>query len=143
MKVKYLLCASLFLLPFSSQSETQWSLGTGYQYGSLIGFQYSYIYGSNKFYASAGLVGAALGYDTALDSQMKHTLGFAAGSEQLTSEDGFAVLVYNYHFDGMHKAGWKLGVSAGLRRQDSASFFGSAGDSVSQTALSIELGYKF
>lgn len=140
---KFLLAAMLLTLPQISQAETQLSVGTGYQHGSVLGVQYGLISGANKYYAGFGLVGFAVGYERAIDDRMKHTWGVSAGSEQLTSEDGFVVLNYNYHFDGMPKSGWKIGVSAGIRREDSSSFFGDFGDTKTQNAFSLDLAYKF
>jgi hypothetical protein len=133
----------MLLLPQLCFAKLQISVGTGYQHGSLIGAQAAYQVDANRYYLAAGLVGAALGYDRAIDSEMKHTLGFAVGSEQLTSEDGFAVLTYNYHAKGMTQPGWKLGLSLGTRREDSASFFGDSGKSTTQTAVSFDLAYRF
>jgi hypothetical protein len=133
----------LLTFPLISQAETQLSVGTGYQHGSALGIQYGFINGANKYYAALGLVGFAVGYERAIDNSMKHTLGFSIGSEQITSENGFVVLTYNYHFDGMPHSGWKVGVSAGVRREDSTSVFGDVSYIMTQNAVSFDVAYKF
>ncbi|WP_076542105.1 hypothetical protein [Shewanella sp. UCD-KL21] len=61
----------------------------------------------------------------------------------LTSEDGFAVLNYEYYPSGFAHRGWQLGVSAGLRREDEGGSFGDNGDTKTAPAAMVSVGYKF
>lgn len=133
----------IFFASFNVYAKGQLSLGLGYQHASVFGVQYGYIDGNNKYFGAVGLTGAALGYQRAIDFDSKHTIGIVVGKESLASEDGFALLTYNYHFTAQEMSGWQLGVSAGVRREDEASFFGSSGEASSKAAFSIDLSYKF
>jgi hypothetical protein len=69
--------------------------------------------------------------------------GVVLGKESLASEDGFALLTYNYHFTAQEMSGWQSGLSAGAHREDDSSFFGDTGKSSTKAAFSIDLSYKF
>jgi hypothetical protein len=143
MKIKLMALIIFTLVPLVSFAETQVSAGLGYQHGGVLGAQLGHVDGVNKYYISLGLVGGAIGYQRVIDSERKQALGIALGSEVLTSEDGFAVLTYNYHFTGLENPGWVIGVSAGVRREDSGGLYSDSGDSLTQGAFMLELGYKF
>ena len=143
MKFKSIILICTLSVPGLAHSNTQISAGTGYQHGSLLGAQIAFQSDANRYYVAAGLVGVAVGYERVIDSSEQHSLGFAVGKEELTSEDGFAVATYNYYFNGIAQPGWKLGFSLGARREDTASFFGDSGDSTTKTAISLDLAYKF
>jgi len=142
MNKKFLLL-SVIAFSHTTYAETQVSAGLGYQHGGLLGAQLSYIKNDNKYLAAMGLVGGSIGYQRILDSERKHSLGFTLGSEAITSEDGFAVISYNYYFSDIDSNGWILGVSGGIRQEDEGSFFANKGTTKSKGALSIELSYQF
>lgn len=143
MKFKPFLLICTLSLSGLTHAQTQVSVGTGYQHGSVLGAQIAFQNDANRYYIAAGAVGFAAGYEHAIGSPKQHTLGFALGKEEITSEDGFAVATYNYYFNGMANPGWKLGISLGSRREDTASFFGDSGDSTTKTAISIDVAYNF
>ena len=123
-------------------ADTSFSLGVGQQYGGVLGVRYNYQNQNHVFSASLGLVGGALGYQYAF-SEQKHLVGFSVGSEVLTSEDGFAVLTYEYYPKGFTDGGWQFGVSGGVRREDEGGSFGNVGKTVTEPTGMISLGYKF
>lgn len=143
MKLKILLATLILIAPQLSQAQNQWSAGLGYQYGGLIGGQYGYIDGDNKYYVSFGLVGAALGFERAISANKKHTLGVTSGINELSAEDGFLHFTYNYHFNELALNGFQIGVSAGIRREDEAGFLGDRGPTNSYNSLGISVAYKF
>ncbi|GIU50343.1 hypothetical protein TUM4438_35960 [Shewanella sairae] len=123
-------------------ADTSFSLGIGYQYGGVLGVRYNYQKLNHVFFGSLGLVGGALGYQYAF-SEQKHLFGFSVGSEVLTSEDGFAVLTYEYYPKGFTDGGWQFGVSGGVRREDDGGSFGNVGKTATEPTGMISLGYKF
>ncbi|MBM7070945.1 hypothetical protein JQC92_02665 [Shewanella sp. 202IG2-18] len=144
-KVIALVCTLLYF-PLTNASETStdtsFSLGAGYQYGGVLGVRYNYQNQNHVFFGSLGLVGGALGYQYVF-SDDKHSLGVNVGSEVLTSEDGFAVLAYEFYPKGFKDGGWQFGVSGGMRREDESGSFGKVGKTKSEPAVMVSIGYKF
>lgn len=128
---------------FLVSAKGQISIGVGYQHASLLGIQYGVLDGTNKYFAAVGLGGAAVGYQRGIDSQNKHALGVVFGKESLTSEDGFALLTYNYHLSNIENSGLQLGISAGVRREDDFGFFGDSGETSSKFVVAVDISYKF
>jgi hypothetical protein len=126
-----------------AHAENQYTLGLGYQYGGVAGVQIAHLDDQNKYFASIGLIGVALGVQRVFDTERKQSFGGVIGQEVFTSEDGFALLTYNYHKSGFDKAGLVIGLSAGVRKQDSASFFANLNDSKRYAVAMINVGYKF
>ena len=143
MKATLILVAIILITPCTSFAKTQLSVGLGYQHASVLGIQYGVIEGVNKYYGAVGLSGVAVGYQRAIDVQKKHTIGVVIGKESLSSEDGFALFTYNYHFTAQDISGWQLGVSAGVRREDEGSFFSNVGKTSTKGAVFIDVSYKF
>ncbi|GBL03210.1 hypothetical protein [Glaciecola sp. KUL10] len=135
----------LIVVLFTQQTyaNTQVSVGTGYQHASILGAQLAYNDGVNRYYVAAGVVGYGLGYDRVVSNNKKHSVGIAIGSEELTSENGFAVLTYNYYFTNSNESGWRIGATVGRRKEDVASFFGDFGEVKTHSAVSFDLSYLF
>ena len=140
---KIILGLGLSALTSMSFAETQISVGMGYQHASLLGAQLAYTDGDNRYYAAAGIIGYGVGYDRIFGQDKKHSIGLALGAEEITSEDGFAVLTYSYYFNGGNESGWRVGASLGKRREDTFSFFGDNDDVRTSTAVSFDLSYMF
>ncbi len=126
-----------------SRFNSSISVGAGYQYGGVLGVRYNIVNDKHLYFGSLGLVGGALGYEYFLDQNNKHAIGLSVGSEVLTSEDGFAMIVYEFYPSGFDASGWQLGISSGLRREDESSFFARRGDTETKFALMFSAGYKF
>jgi hypothetical protein len=131
-----------------SSFDSSISVGAGYQYGGVLGVRYNIVNDKHLYFGSLGLVGGALGYEYFLDQNNKHAIGLSVGSEVLTSENGFAVIVYEFYPSGFDANGWQLGVSSGLRREDSfssveGSIFPNKSGSKTKLALMFSAGYKF
>lgn len=124
-------------------ADMQVSVGSGYQHASILGAQVAYNNGLNRYYVAAGVGGYGLGYDRTISANKKHSIGVAIGAEDLTSEDGFVVLTYNYYFTTSEQSGWRAGASFGRRKEDVGSFFGDFGEVETHTAVSIDLSYLF
>ncbi|MCF2907636.1 hypothetical protein L1285_04790 [Pseudoalteromonas sp. DL2-H2.2] len=124
-------------------ADNSLTVGTGYQYGGVLGAQYSANNGKNRFFGSLGLFGAALGYQRIIGQSNHHTVGAMFGSEVLTSEKGFVSLTYNYYTQGVNNSGWVFGLSAGARREDSGSFFAATDDSETEGYAWFNVGYRF
>ncbi|MFC1519184.1 MULTISPECIES: hypothetical protein [unclassified Shewanella] len=149
-KILFVLLTSSFALLTSSTvqaedvaSPSSFTVGAGYQYGGVLGARYHFQHDSHVFSAALGLVGGALGYQYFVDESQSHSFGLSLGSEALTSEDGFAVINYEYYPSGFAQSGWQFGVSAGLRREDEGGSFGDHGDTKTDPAAMISVGYKF
>ncbi len=143
MKFSPSVLAVLLLSSFGFQAQAEFSLGTGYPYGGVIGAQYGMQQQQHLYTLALGLVGGAAGYHYLLDQQQRHSLGMLAGSETITSEKGFVALQYSYYPQGVGQSGWRLGLNAGQRREDSSSFYGNQGQTHSHTLLAVHLGYQF
>ena len=142
-----------FLLVFLSINSTYakegFSAGIGYEYGGVIGAKYSIRDQDNHYFASLGLIGAAVGYQRIMDTDEKHLFGVVAGAEEFSSEEGFIGLNYNYHPSGFNSKGWTVGVVAGMRRTDgdpleiSGIFFGDEAEVETKALLGLSFGYSF
>ncbi|MBU1310496.1 MAG: hypothetical protein KKE30_13320 [Gammaproteobacteria bacterium] len=148
--MKYLLnrAGSILLLTvslstFAASDESNWSVGHGYGSGGVIGVQYQWLQDDIKWTAALGLVGVAIGVQHSLGESRKHSIGLATGVEDFTAEDGFLVATYQYYPSGFAKAGWRLGLSAGVRREDEASFFADLGERQTKGVIAFEMGYQF
>jgi hypothetical protein len=129
---------------FSSERDSDFvfSSGIGHQYGGIIGAQFAYRFEQSKIYSSIGIVGLALGFETAFDNNKKHSFGLVVGTELLRTEDGFAFVTYNYHFNGIDQKGFVIGTGIGATREDENSII-NTGNREYSTALTFNLGYKF
>ena len=134
---------SLSCLASENRSTYRFSAGIGHQYGGVVGAQFSYTAERSKFYGSLGLVGAAVGFETTFNENKKHAFGLTLGSEAIQSEDGFAFVTYNYHFNGLDQEGFIIGTGIGVTREDELGLFGNSGNTESSAALTFNFGYKF
>jgi hypothetical protein len=132
----------LLLLSFSSFSnEFEVSTGLGHQHGGVIGVQLANKTDFSKYYLSLGYLGAAIGFDTTLEKNSKHSYGMVAGIEAITSaEEGFGFITYNYHLNGFSNDGLVLGVGVGIKKGEG--IMGEP-DSDASAAMTVNLGYKF
>ena len=126
-----------------SNFDSSISLGAGYQYGGVLGVRYNVVNDKHLYFASLGLVGGALGYQYLFDQNNRHAIGLSVGSEVLSSENGFAVIVYEFYPSGFDTSGWQLGISTGLRTEDDGGFFSDSGSNKTKLALMFSVGYKF
>ena len=142
--MKKIICLIALTLMFSvsTHAETQYTVGLGYQYGGVLGAQVAYIDGNNKYFASLGLIGAALGAQRVFGSERKHSFGVVIGKEELTSEDGFTLVTYNYHASGFNNTGLVFGLSAGVKSED-AGFYVDYNGTKTDGVVMINIGYKF
>ena len=143
LSAKGLLLSTLLLSAFAAKAESNWSIGHGYGSGGVVGVQYQWLQDDIKWTAALGVVGVAIGVQHSLGDSRKHSIGLAAGVEDFTAEDGFLVATYQYYPSGFTKAGWRLGLSAGARREDEASFFANYGERQTKGVIAFELGYQF
>jgi len=143
MKIKILITILILLTPQISQAKNQWSTGIGYQYGGLLGGQYGYIDGDNKYFISLGLVGGAIGYERVVSENSKHTVGIMTGAAEEVAQDGFLLLIYNYHFSTLQDNGWLAGINIGIRREDDSGLFAQKSDIGTYSSLGITVAYKF
>jgi len=129
----------------SSLAENYFSVGTGYQYGGLLGLKYIHpLSEKNKVHiALSPGFGAAVGYQRYWDSNRRHAWGVAAGFEAVLSDDGFLVATYNYYSKGFWEPGWTLGIDAGVRDAGEDCYFKSCSTRTIYPALFINLGYQF
>lgn len=146
---KFVMALSLLAVSCSQNLYADVSVGAGYQYGGALGVKYSQVHDKHIVYASAGLIGAALGYQYVISSDRRHTVGFAVGGEVLTSEKGFLALTYNYFSENIDQSGWTFGGSIGVRRTDvrvydktKLDIFGTE-EVESKGLVGIHLGYRF
>ena len=125
-------------------TEFQSSVGMGHQYGGIIGAQLAYKNDQSKYFASLGVVGAALGFQSSFEPDSHYSYGVVLGREALQSEDGFVFITGNYHFNGFNQSGWTVGLGFGVTREDDSGFFGnSPGTTSSNTSLTLNIGYEF
>jgi hypothetical protein len=133
----------------SSFAKQDFSAGFGYDYGGVLGAKYSIRDQDNHYFASLGVIGAAVGYQKITDEEEKHLFGLFAGVEELTSEDGFIGLNYNYYANGFDNEGWVVGLSLGIRRTDGdpldiGGIFGTEQrETESKALVGLSLGYSF
>lgn len=148
MRILLLLCLGIFPIN-SSFSKEGFSTGFGYEYGGVLGVKYSIRDQYNHYFGSLGVIGAAIGYQKIIDEDEKHLLGFVAGIEELTSEDGFISLNYNYYVNGFDSEGWVVGLSFGIRRTDgdpldiSGIFETDKRETESKALVGLSFGYSF
>lgn len=129
-------------LETTKKDPTSFSVGLGYQYAGLIGVQYNHVNNNSIYQASLGLVGFAAGYKHLVDAKQQHALGISVGAEQLSSEDGFIVLTYEYFPNTFYNEGWRVSIEAGARRYDQG-FFSNSGVKTTTGVVSASIGYKF
>lgn len=141
--VKGLLLTTLLLSVSAAQAESNWSIGHGYGSGGVVGAQYQWLQDDIKWTAALGVVGVAIGVQHSLGESRKHSIGLATGVEDFTAEDGFLVATYQYYPSGFANSGWRLGLSAGVRREDEASFFADLGERQTKGVIAFEMGYQF
>lgn len=139
-KLGFVLLLSSF---FSVAGDYQTSVGFGHQYGGVLGGKLAYQTQSTQFYGSLGLVGFALGAQTTFTENAKHAFGLSVGKEGLTSEDGFAFITYDYFFNGFNHSGLVLGTGIGVMREDEGSWFFDHGETESESAITLSIGYQF
>ncbi|MDP5149613.1 hypothetical protein [Rheinheimera baltica] len=142
-KAKILCLATLLLSAGAANAQSNWSIGHGYASGGVVGAQYQWLQDDIKWTAALGLFGAAVGVQRSIDDARQHSIGLAAGIQELTAEDGFFVATYQYYPSGFANSGWRLGFSAGMRREDRSSFFASVGETETKPVIAFELGYQF
>ncbi len=143
---KWLLGAALLVAAQAhadSDTEHSLSVGAGYQYGGLLGAKLGLQSDNHVLYGSLGLIGAAAGYQYLVDENKHHAFGVSVGSEVVSSEDGFLLATYDFYLNGYQKPGFHIGINAGTRREDSASFWANNEDSQFSTVVSLSVGYKF
>lgn len=125
------------------------SIGTGYTYASpFLGVQFSQKSEISKVYVSAGLIGYAIGFETSVTENNKHTLGVTGGQEFLTSDVGFAFVTYSYHFNALANSGFVAGLGAGFRveeygEENDDGVWDDTDDIHISPALTLTLGYNF
>ncbi|MCL1044346.1 hypothetical protein L2737_03225 [Shewanella electrodiphila] len=127
----------------SSAGEFEPAVGLGHQFGGVLGGQFAYKTASTKYYASVGLVGFAAGLQTTFSENSKHAYGIVVGREELQSEDGFAFITYDYHFDGFAQKGFVIGTGIGVTREDEGGLYADKGDTDTSTSITLNFGYKF
>lgn len=127
----------------SFTGEYQTSIGFGHQYGGVLGAKLSYQTESSQYYASLGLVGAAVGFQTTFSQNSKHGYGLVIGREEFQSEDGFLFATYDYHLNGFTHNGLVIGAGLGVTREDTGSFFADTGKTETSTSVTLSIGYKF
>lgn len=140
MKKLAVLCAIIPSMAMAD-TDTQFGLGLGTQYGGFAGIKYSLSMDTNKVYVGAGLAGytsgddqygITLGWEKALTDN--HTLGLAVRTKKQESGSGYFVdgsttppslvpmkkryesfiaATYTYYFGKSTEAGFLTGLSAG------------------------------
>jgi len=138
----YIIALSLFS-SFTFAGEYETSIGLGHQYGGVVGGQLAYKTSSTKYYASLGLIGGAVGFQTTFNEDSKHAYGIVIGSAAFQSEDGFVFATYNYHVNGFNKNGLVIGTGFGVTRQDEGGSFGDIGNIETSPSVTLNIGYKF
>ncbi|AZQ84820.1 hypothetical protein EKO29_12950 [Colwellia sp. Arc7-635] len=135
---------SLSLVSLSSSAgEYETTVGLGHEYGGVLGAQLAYKTQDSKYYASAGLIGFSAGLQTTFSENSKHAFGFVAGKEEFHGEDGFFFVTYDYHLDGFSNNGFVIGTGIGITREDEGGLFADLGETVTSTAVTLNIGYKF
>ncbi len=138
----YIIALSLVSL-YSSAGEYESSVGLGHQYGGILGAQFAYKTEESKYFTSLGLIGFSAGFQTTFTNNSKHSFGIVAGKEELQSEDGFAFVTYDYHFDGFSNPGFVIGTGIGVTREDEGGLFSDRGETETSTSVTLNIGYKF
>lgn len=140
---KSIVAASALLLSATSfANESNFSAGTGFQFGGVIGVKYAIDVSENsRVFASAGLIGGAIGYEYAFSEN--NAVSLSLGSEVIVSEKGFIMLDYNHYFDGRNNSGWHIGGGIGITREDLDGLYGSYGETDTKGNISFVLGYQF
>ena len=85
-------------------------------------------------------IGVSAGFETTFEKNSKHAYGFAVGAEVITSEDGFALATYNYHFNGFSNPGLVIGTAVGLRTNITPL---GKDEKEPSFILTFNVGYKF
>ena len=103
------LCTAVFLYFLTSPqvlaTSLKGSIGSGIQYGGILGLQGSLNFNYNKLKAALGYAGFTLGYDRFLASNT--SLGIQAFSNQYIT--GYA-LSLNYYLNPHTRSGWLVGL---------------------------------
>lgn len=140
-----------FLLSYSSffafGSESEFSLGAGFQYSGVVGTQLSVIHQESKYFVSVGLPGYSLGMQTMISDNEYHSVGFSVGEIQgvLDNDGRYGFITYNYHMSGFKSNGWVLGTGVGFYDEDSYTLIlGVESTNPSKKAMfTLDIGYKF
>lgn len=135
----------LLAICFSAFSIPKYAIGTGYQYGGLLGMKHIHPLSdkNNIHFALSPEFGAAVGDQRYWGSNRRHPWGLAAGFETLTSDEGFLVAAYNYYPNAFWESGWTLGVDLGVRDAGEDCYFQYCSTRTVYPALFINLGYQF
>lgn len=139
----FMLLATALISGTAVAEESNWSLGHGYASGGALGVQYQWLQEQYKLTAAVGLVGAAVGVQRSLGDAGMHSIGLATGVEAITAESGFLIATYQYYPSGFANSGFRLGFSAGARREDEGRFYGGQGKKETKAVVMFELGYQF
>ncbi|AZZ98858.1 hypothetical protein [Pseudoalteromonas sp. R3] len=123
--------------------EFQVATGIGTQYG-FLGAQLNAIEGDTKYYVSAGILGAGLGFSTAFSDDKKVAVGAVVSRffGIFGSHTDIAGLTLNYRANGFASRGWDFGIGVGYYERTENSW--SSGDRFeSGAALTFNVGYAF
>jgi hypothetical protein len=138
---KIILVLSLCISSSVWANEFEVSTGVGHQYGGVIGVQLSNKTELSNYYLSLGYAGAAIGFETTLEKNSKHSYGVVAGIEAISkAEEGFGFITYNYHLNGFSGDGLVIGAGVGITK--GSGVFGEPEPDAS-AAITVNLGYKF
>lgn len=103
------LCTAVFLYflisPQVQAASLKGSIGSGIQYGGILGLQGSINFNGNKLKTALGYAGFTLGYDRFLTSNT--SLGIQAFNNQYIT--GYA-LSLNYYLNPHTRSGWLVGL---------------------------------
>lgn len=143
-----LLFSSMMLVSTAANAESTdlWSVGHGFSQGGVLGVQYQALYDRNKATIALGLVGAAVGWQHALDEERRHALGVSAGYEAIFADKGFVGATYNYYPSGFASRSWHFGVIAGVAREERYFLFTpfhTAPQTRSRAIAALEIGFQY
>ncbi|MDZ7869692.1 MAG: hypothetical protein U5L02_10950 [Rheinheimera sp.] len=94
-----LLLSGIMALSTAAKADSVdlWSVGHGFSQGGILGVQYQSVHDKDKATVALGLLGAAVGWQHAIDTERHHALGLSAGYEAIFADKGFVGATYNYY----------------------------------------------
>ena len=143
-----LLLSGMMMLSTAAKADSVdlWSVGHGFSQGGILGVQYQSVHDQDKATFALGLLGAAVGWQHAIDTERRHALGLSAGYEAIFADKGFVGATYNYYPSGFAARSWHFGVIAGVAREDRYFLFTpfhSTQQTRSRAIAALEIGFQY
>lgn len=135
-----------FSAAVKAEATDLWSVGHGFSQGGVLGVQYQSVHDNDKATFALGLLGAAVGWQHAIDTERRHALGLSAGYEAIFADKGFVGATYNYYPSGFAARSWHFGVIAGVAREDRYFLFTpshSTQQTRSRAIAALEIGFQY